>query len=425
MLLEVCLKPFFIAAAVLISAVVQADVNWNDARAVAHAAADASPSLAALKYQIAAARERIASAGSLPNPMVMGGVENQQADLSIDRMMTMYWAGASQTLTRRSKRETQRGEAELEVRRLEQESESQRVEVEREVLLTYYDAAAAQSQIGETGEIVDLAKQTTNAARLQYETGRAPQAEMIRAMLEEKNIEHQLLALQSRRAQALAKLAALVHVAVNEIPRFTLTHAAQHEHGAFDVSLNLNSPAFVAQQTQAEEAEQEIALAKLALKPDVTVEASYGIRPYQKDVVSITGRIELPYRKATLIEPRIREAIARRDGAKQQIEVLKLRLEQDIGVASALRQEAIEQIRLHENELVPAAKLGFQSALASYQAGKETFESVLSSLRTFVTLNIDYFDFLKQELQAEADIAALRGGARQGAASAAPAMQMR
>ena len=74
---------------------------------------------------------------------------------------------------------------------------------------------------------------------------------------------------------------------------------------------------------------------------------------------------------------------------------------------------------------MPAAKLGFESSLASYQSGKSTFESVLASLRTYVNLNVDYFGFLKQELQAEADIEAIRRGARTGALSAAPAMEMR
>ena len=400
-------------------------IVWNDPPAVARAAADVSPSLAALKYQIVAARERIIPAGSLPNPMVMGGVQNQQADFSIDRMMTMYWAGASQTLTRRSKRVAQRTEAELEVRRLEREYESVRAEVERDALLAYYDAAAAQSQVAATSEIVALAKQTTSAARSQYETGSSPQADLIRAMLEEKNLEHDLLALESRRRQAAAKLAALLNVALSDVPKFTLTHAAQHEHGTFDPSLDPTNPAFASLQIQVEEAEQEITLAKLAFKPDLGVEASYGVRPYQKDVVSITGRIELPFRKSALIEPRIREAIARRDAAKQQINILRLRLTQDMGVAAASRQEAIDQIGLHESELVPAAKLGFESALASYQTGKTTFESVLASLRTYVNLNVDYFAFLKQELQAEADIDALRRGARGGALSGAPSMEMR
>ena len=129
-------------------------IDWNDPPAVARAAADVSPSLAALKFQIAAARERIIPAGSLPNPMVMGGVQNQQVDLSIDRMMTMYWAGASQTLTRRSKRVAQRTEAELEVRRFEHEYESVRAEVERDALLAYYQAhpddARKLIQVGES-----------------------------------------------------------------------------------------------------------------------------------------------------------------------------------------------------------------------------------------------------------------------------------
>jgi cobalt-zinc-cadmium efflux system outer membrane protein len=411
-----------LAGAFLIAANASA-IDWNDPPAVARAAADVSPSLAALKYQIAAARERITSAGSLPNPMVMGGVQNQQVDLSIDRMMTMYWAGASQTFTRRSKRAAQRTEAELEARRLERLSESLRAEVERDALLAYYDAAAAQSQIAATAEIVALAKQTTSAARSQYESGTAAQADLIRAMLEEKNLEHDLLALESRRRQALAKLAAWLNVATSDIPKFTLTHAAHH--ATSDASFDLTTPAFGALQAEVEQAEHEITLAKLALKPDVGVEASYGVRPYQRDVFSITGRIELPFRRSALIEPRIREAIARRDEARQQIDILRQRLTQDMGVAAASRQEAIDQIRLHESELVPAAKLGFESSLASYQTGKATFESVLASLRTYVNLNVDYFGFLKQELQAEADIDALRRGARAGALSTAPAMEMR
>ena len=398
-------------------------VDWNDPQSVARGAGEVSPALAALKSQIAAARERVAIAGSLPNPMVMAGVQNQQIDLSIDRQMTMYMVGASQTLTRKSRRLAQRSAAELEVRRLQSEFESQQAELEREVLFAYYEAAAAQSQAAATSDLATLTGDAVTASRARYEAGSAPQTDMIRSLLEQKGIEHQLLTLQSRRKQAAAKLAALLHVAPDDIPKFALTHAAMHQH-AVETTVNPESPAIAALQAEVEEAQQEIRLAQLALKPDINVEASYGLRPYEKDTISVVGRIELPYRKKTLIEPRVQEAIAHRDAAKQQIEVERQLLQQDIGVAAARRDEALAQIRLHENELVPAAKLGFESALASYQAGKETFESVLSSLRTYASLNIDYFDFLKQQMQAEADIAALRSGARQGAASAA-ASEMR
>src|SRR5206468_4773332 len=125
------------------------------------------------------------------------------------------------------------------------------------------------------------------------------------------------------------------------------------------------------------------------------------------------GRIELPIRKKT-IEPRIAEAIARRDAARARIDVLRQQLAAEFGAAVASRNEAIEQINLHVEQLVPEAKLGFESALASYQTGKTTFDSILGALQTYRTLNVDYYDFLRQLLIAEAKIDALNHGATGG-----------
>jgi len=164
-------------------------------------------------------------------------------------------------------------------------------------------------------------------------------------------------------------------------------------------------------------------LAKLATRPDVNVEASYGVRPRDTDMFSLTARIELPIRKSTIIEPRIREAIARRDAARRQIEVLRQQLLQDLSSELVMRNEAVEQIDLHINKLVPQAKVGFESSLAAYQTGKTTFDGVLASLRTYLALNVDYYDFLRQKMLAETDIEAIRRGAR-GGMSTAPGVPM-
>src|SRR5690349_5364382 len=99
-------------------------INWSDRDAVVSRAVDVSPALAGAATQVRAARERIGPAGALPNPMLMAGVRDQQIDLTTDEMMTMYMVGASQTLTRRSRRNALTKSAELEVQRLEQESNS-------------------------------------------------------------------------------------------------------------------------------------------------------------------------------------------------------------------------------------------------------------------------------------------------------------
>ena len=54
----------------------------------------------------------------------------------------------------------------------------------------------------------------------------------------------------------------------------------------------------------------------------------------------------------------------------------------------------------------------FDSALASYQAGKTTFDSVLGALQTYLMLNVDYYDFVRQQLVAQARLEAIQGGAR-------------
>jgi len=399
-------------------------VDWNNPDAVVQAAIDVNPSLASLSAQIRAAKERVAPAGSLPNPMLMGGAQNEPVNLSYD-FMTMYWVGASQTLVRKSRRDALRRSAELEVERLQREYDSRRAEVERDVRSAYIEAAAAQNQVESTEDISTVLKSIVEASRARYETGAVPQADLIRAMLEESNVEHQLIGLRRRRNAALARLLPLLQLpATTPVLPFSLRHAmhADQDRG-FKATLPDITPAIAELQAEVARADEDIRLAKLATRPDVNVEASYGVRARNTDMFSLTARVELPIRKSTIIEPRIREAIERRDAARQQIEVLRQQLLQDLGSELVVRNEAVEQIDLHINKLVPEGKVGFESSLAAYQTGKTTFDAVLGSLRTYVALDVDYYDFLRQKMLAEVDIQAIQRGARSGM-STSPAAPM-
>lgn len=390
-------------------------LDWSDPEAVVRAAVDAQPSLTGLVAEIQAAKERVMQAGSLPNPMLMAGIRDRQIDLTRDEMMTMYMVGASQTLVRKDRRDARKRAAELDVQRLERDYESQRAEVEREVRLAWVEAAAAQNQIAATEEIARLAGSMGDASRIRYETGSAPQADMILARLEESNVLHELIALRRERAVAVARLLPLLQLpAATAVPPFSLKHAMErHQEHGFDLNVG-DTPATAALETEAARAEQEVRLAKLTAKPDFDIEASYGMRPQQKDMFSVTARIEIPFRKSTLIEPRIREAIARRDAARAALEALRQQLRQDVAVAVAMRNEAIEQIDLHVDRLVPEARLGFDSSLASYQTARTTFDSVLASLQAYRALNVDYYQFVRQRTEAEVEIEAIRHGTRGG-----------
>ena len=407
-----------VAGAFLIATTASAAIDWNDPRSVVEAALAASPPLREIDANLAAARARQRAAGATPNPMLMAGVQNQQIDLSRDPMMTMYMVGASQTFVRRERREALQRGASLDVERLEREAESRRAEIARDVLVAYDEAAAAENQIAANDEIAKLASMTAEAARIRYEAGAAAQIDIIRATLEASNVRHQVLMQRGVRDTALARLRALLNLAPAEsIPPFALHHSMEEHPDPDAVTLGATTPAIAALETDVARAEQDIRLAKLATKPDMNVEASYGFRPEHKDMFSVVARIELPVRRAT-IEPRIAEAIARRDAARAQIDGLRQQLAAAFGEALASRDEAVEQINLHVEQLVPEAKLGFESALASYQTGKTTFDAVIGALQTYRMLNVHYFDFVRQLLVSEAEIDALRHGAtgRSGAA---------
>ena len=414
-----CIAGAFLIA-LSISASASAAIDWNDPRSVVAAAVAASPSLREIDANFAAARARLRGAGATPNPMLMAGVQNQQIDLSRDPAMTMYMVGASQTFVRGERRDALQRAAQLDLERLEREAESRRAAIARDVLVAYDEAAAASNQIAANEEIAKLASMMGEAARARYEVGTAAQIDIIRAKVEASNVRHEVLMQRGVRETALARLRALLTLPPGEtIPSFALAHAMEDHGHAEDFSLPAATPAIAALQSEVERAEQDVRLAKLAAKPDFNIEASYGLRPEQKDVFSVVGRIDLPIRKKTTIEPRIAEAIARRDAARAQIDVLRQQLASDFGEAVAARNEAIEQINLHVEQLVPEAKLGFESALASYQTGKTTFDSVLGALQTYRTLNVDYYEFLRQLLIAEAEIEAINRGAtgRSGAAA--------
>ena len=134
-----------IAGTLLIAVSAAAAIDWNDPHSVVDAAITSSPSLREIDANLAAARAQLRAAGTLPNPMLMAGVQNQQIDLSRDPMMTMYTVGASQTFVRGERRDALRRAAQLAIERLEHEAESRRAAIARDALVAYDEAAAASS----------------------------------------------------------------------------------------------------------------------------------------------------------------------------------------------------------------------------------------------------------------------------------------
>jgi outer membrane protein, heavy metal efflux system len=376
-------------------------------------AVEKHPALVRMRAEAAAARERIAPAESLPNPMLMSGVQNKQVNLRDDEMMTMYMVGMSQRLVRPEKREAAREAAELMARALEKELDAERATIEREVLMAWYDLAATDAQLSSAMRVKEMIEAIVAAARVRYEVGNAMQAEVIRAQLEASNLEHEILTLRGTRRAALARLLPLL-----ELPLETDVPAVTIPENTDDLSIDevitppSDHPSILALEAEVAAAEAEIRMAEAERKPDLELEAQYGYRRLERDMITLVARVELPLRAKTTIEPRVREAILRRDAARARIGELHRTLTTALAEAVVAHEEATNQMKFHHEVLVPQAQLAFESTLAAYQTGSADFEAILTTETEYLRRNLEYYEFLAQHAQAVVRYESLRRGAK-------------
>jgi outer membrane protein TolC len=386
-------------------------LDWSDPRLVAEEAVRKSSTLARLEREVAAARERVESAGALPNPMAMAGISNQEIDLSDDPMMTMYMVGASQTFISGSKRAAMRNAALHDVRVVEQELRIARAQTERDALTSWYDAASATSRLQTATELRLLVDAIIDAARVRYEVGSAIQADVIRAQLERSRLDHQILMLERERETAIARLLPMLDLSPDTaVPPFRLEHHTTPSNPDLSLELPADHPALLALQAEIERAGEMVRLARLAERPDFSIEASYGLRRERSDMFSVVATIELPVRR-DVIDPAIRDAIARREAAVHRLEEVRRQIATSLALARTVRTQAHQQLRLHEEVLVPQARMAFESTLTSYQTGAASFDAVLAAESAYAALQLDYYEFLTEFLRAQVDYEAVRGGA--------------
>ena len=401
----------FLLAALVASGGIAQDLDWHDPERIAAAAVEASPGVRALEAEVEAAREAARGAGALPNPMAMAGVQNLNDDLSNDMSMTMYMVGASQAFVPGERRRSLERAAEAAARSLDATRRTLAAEVGRDAVAAWLTVAG----IDERRQVVQTVLVVTDAiiasSRARYESGSAIQADILRAQLVRSDLQHTVLSLDGDRRIAEAALRSLLGLdSAAEIPRLHLEHASPPAPPGAPIADD--HPAIASLEADVERRLAEIDFAKSATRPEWSVEASYGYRPEDNGMISVLGRVELPVRRKQVIEPRIREAIARRDAALQKIEELRRSLDEQAAIAKAVYEQAVAQLEFHDQVLVPQAKLAFDSTLAAYQAARSDFEALLGSESAYVRLATDYYDFLERSLEARADLIALGQGAR-------------
>ncbi len=343
-----------------------------------------NPELAAARSELEAARERIAPAGALEDPMLELGIINAPLDsLSLRREeMTMKMLGLGQKLPFPGKRELRRNVAAFDAAGVESAAFEITNRVVRDVRRVHEEIAfnaEAQRLLTRTrGEFRILA----DIARMRHQVGLAVQNDVIDAQAELDRLQAQELALQQEATALQAELRRLLGrdaaAAAVEAPPPALLPAPEPAAQLRDAAL-ASRPRLQALQAVVERNARGVELMQREYYPDFDVQLQYGQRDRapdgmpRDDMVTLTVGVNLPIWRKSRLEPQVAEARAMRSQAESMLAAERLETLAALDAQLASARQWRGTAALYQDTLLPQVNAAVTSAMAAYRVGRVDF----------------------------------------------------
>jgi outer membrane protein TolC len=379
-----------------------------------------NPEIPAAKQEQEAARQRIAPAGALDDPMLEAGVVNLPVEsLRFNREdMTMKMIGLSQRFPYAGKRALRQDVAVKEAEAMLHGYQETVNRVTRDVKIAYFDLALVIETTRLTEKNKRVLEQFLTTAEARYAVGQASQADVLKAQTQVAKMTDELIKLARERRMIEAELNRALGRGpdlVAPLPQLpTLKEVAPRLEELRQVAVTVR-PQLLALQSTIARGEKAIQLARREYYPDFDVRFSYGQRDRspmgdrREDMVTLTVAINLPLWRASKLGPRVAEAIAMRDQTTSTLQT------QQNEVASRLRQETgnVEQnfksARLYETTVLPQARLTVESSLAAYRVNRVDFFTLLDNQMTVLNYEIGYATAVVNHNKAWAELEFITG----------------
>jgi len=354
-----------------------------------------APQVSAQTSGVDAAQALAVSAGQLPDPELVLGLDNlpvtgPDAYSTTDDFMTMRKVGVMQEFPRAAKRRLQHDRAEAEADLAGAELAQTRLEVAREVAQAWIRRSTADTALEELRALEPEVELGAAAARAAVASGRASSVEALAAETAVARLANRILQMQSEARRARAELerwigddAARPLAAMPQLDRLPTPEAVllatTHRHGAV-----------LPFESRMAAARTEVELARAERRPDWSAELAFAKRgPEFSDMVSLEFRVGLPLFAGHRQNP----VIAARSAELKRVEAER---ETELRMHTAeLQQVLIEweqlgaQLEQFERELLPLSRERSRAALASYRAGRTDLRLALDAFEDAINLLVD------------------------------------
>ncbi len=408
-----------------------------------------SPAIKSAEASALAAREKVRSAGSRPDPMLMLGLINvplSPLSLTSDEM-TMKMIGIEQNFPYPGKLGLSTRIAALQADAADAAVDSVRNAVRRDVKMAFYEIAYIEAALSVLDRSNRVLQDVALIANARYSAGTGLQQEVLRATLEATRVNESANSLREQRLAVLSRLTSAIGrqvedsiespsipktlaaaaVSLNADIRFASSTLGASASGSPLPSLKelqetavASNPMLRARAAMVAAGNAEVALARKAYLPDVDVSLQYG----QRSAFRRSGAGERMSR-SDMISATISVPIPLQRGRKQNADVATSRY--DVVALAAMQRDAENMVRaevaglysdithsrtqlaLYVKAIMPQADAALTAAKSSYQAGTGDLVAVLSAQTTMLELESGYHRALTDFAQKLAELDAVVG----------------
>jgi cobalt-zinc-cadmium efflux system outer membrane protein len=363
--------------------------------------------------RIPAADFRITQAWGLPDPMVSIGYQNDGLTRYTygDSPDAQWMYSISQTLPFFGKRDLKQAMAKADAESVREAYEALRLRVVARVKELYYDLALIYQNLDLVEERGSLFARIEEAALSRYASGTASQADAIMAQTEK-------YMLREREAMLRQKIQSLEAMLSLTIGRETPSSFARPAPVPLDTYIpdeaelirraHALSPEIKNRERMIAAAEAKVNMLKREYYPDFTFTGSLAQRPGEfTNMWGIGTSVNIPIFYKTKQEPAVREAQAATEGAKHELEAVRIMAASNIRDNLAMFRAAEKLMDLYHTALIPKASQDFDLALAGYGTGKSDVLTVITRLKSYLDYELLYQGQLTERAKAVARIEAL------------------
>ncbi|HEX4971230.1 MAG TPA: TolC family protein [Steroidobacteraceae bacterium] len=365
-------------------------------------ALQSAPQVSARTANLEAVQSLATSAGRLPDPELVVGVDNlpvtgPDAYSTTSDFMTMRKVGVMQAFPAATKRKLQGERAAAAADVAQAELVESRLAVAREVAQAWIRRATAEASLNELGVLESDLELQASAARAALAAGRSSTAEALAAQTAAAQFHARLLRVKSEVRQATFELARWLDAdadrplaampSLDELPAPPAALLASvHEHGSL-----------LTFESQIAAARLDVDLAKAERRPDWSAELAFAKRgPEFSDMVSLEFRVGLPLFTKYRQNPQIsaRHAELRQLEAEREAELRMHTAE--IHQVLTQWEELGERARQYEQELLPLAHERSRAALASFRTGRGELRLALEAYEQESEFIIEHAELLNE-----------------------------